>query len=89
VLRIDVERAGASRVSVALIGDFCAGELAEIGRLIDEARRSGERVAIDLSAVRRIDREAVRFLAFGGGRVADLVGCPAYVREWMRCESMQ
>ena len=74
-------------MSVTLIGDFCAGEVRAIERLIDEASRSGERVAIDLSAVRRVDREAVRFLAFGGGRVADLVGCPAYVREWMRCES--
>ena len=89
MLRIDVRRVPPSSVSVALIGDFCAGEVAEIGRLIDEACRSSERVAIDLSALRRIDRDAVRFLAFGGCRGADLVGCPAYVREWMRCEAMR
>jgi anti-anti-sigma regulatory factor len=88
MLRIDVRQGGTSSVSVALSGDFLAGEVPEIDRLLEEATRSGARVAIDLSAVRRVDREVVRFLAFGGGRGAHLVGCPAYVREWMRCEAM-
>jgi len=87
MLRIDVRRAEPKSVSLTLAGDFCAGDVAEITRLIDEACRSGDRVAIDLSAVRRVDREAVRFLASSVTCAADLVGCPPYVREWIRCES--
>ena len=87
MLRIDVHRGDSGSVSVALSGDLCSAEVAELGRLIEEACRCGDRVAIDLSALRRIDREAVRFLANGGCRGAAIVGCPAYVREWMRCES--
>jgi len=87
MLRIDVCRSDSRSVSVALSGDFCGSEVAALGRVIDDACRSSERVSIDLSALRRIDREAVRFLALGGCRGAAIVGCPAYVREWMRCES--
>jgi anti-anti-sigma regulatory factor len=87
MLRIEIEKAGSGAVTLSLAGDFCAGDVAEVGRLLDEAARSGERVAIDLSSVRRVDRDAVRFLLAGGARGADLLGCPAYVREWMRCEA--
>lgn len=87
MLRIEVHRPEPSLVSVSLAGDFCSSAVAEIAQLIDEARRTGDRVAIDLSAVCRVDRDAVQFLALRAGRDADLVGCPGYVREWIRCES--
>jgi ABC-type transporter Mla MlaB component len=87
VLRIEIHRPEPRRVSFSLSGDFCSSAVADVTQLIDEARQAGERVAIDLSAVRRVDREAVRFLALRGGRDADLVGCPGYVREWILCES--
>ena len=87
MLRIDVRHRPPHTVRVSLTGDFCADEIAEIRTLIVEVSRSAERVALDLSGIRRVDREAVRFLVSDERRGAELVGCPAYVREWMRCEA--
>jgi anti-anti-sigma regulatory factor len=89
MLRIDVRHDVPATVRVALIGDFCAAQIDEIHSLIHEVSQSAERVALDLSAVRRVDRAAVRFLAIAGGYGAELIGCPAYVREWIRCEAVR
>jgi hypothetical protein len=44
------------------------------------------RVAIDLTEVILVDREAVRLLAFSEEKGVELRNCPAYVREWVARE---
>ena len=87
MLRIDVRHGSSRSVRVSLTGDLCADRITELRSIIDEVSRSAGRVALDLSGLRRVDLEAVRFLASDGKHAAVLVGCPAYVREWMRCEA--
>jgi ABC-type transporter Mla MlaB component len=86
MLRIDVRHSGSRAARVALTGDLCADRITELRSVIDEVSRSAGHVALDLSGLRRVDLEAVRFLV-SDGKHAVLVGCPAYVREWMRCEA--
>ena len=40
-------------------------------------------IAIDLSDVSLIDREAVKVLAFSESNGIGLRNCPAYIREWI------
>jgi ABC-type transporter Mla MlaB component len=87
MLRIDVHHGDSQTVRVALTGDLCADRITELRSVIGEVSRSAERVALDLSGLRRVDLEGVRFLVANGTRATILVGCPAYVREWMRCEA--
>ena len=44
------------------------------------------RVALDLTEVLLVDREAVRFLAVSEANGVELRNCPAYIREWVTSE---
>jgi hypothetical protein len=43
-------------------------------------------VAIDLTEVELVDRDAVRFLTRKEGNGIELRHCPAYIREWVTRE---
>jgi anti-anti-sigma regulatory factor len=86
MFRIEIATVAGREVHLALSGTVDAASLEELARLTSEAVSAGERVVVDLSNVRLVDREAVRFFSHGAGRQARLVGCPAYLREWLRSE---
>jgi anti-anti-sigma regulatory factor len=44
------------------------------------------RVALDLTEVRLVDREAVKFLAISEANGVELRNCAAYIREWIARE---
>jgi anti-anti-sigma regulatory factor len=46
------------------------------------------RLALDLTEVLVVDREAVRLLAFSEANVIELRNCPAYIREWVAKERL-
>ena len=69
-----------------LSGTLDGASLPEMERLAGECVSSGGSVVVDLSNVRLVDREAVRFFSSGAGRRVKIVGCPAYLREWLRSE---
>jgi ABC-type transporter Mla MlaB component len=85
-LRITTEKAAAGIV-LRIEGELDGGSLFDVRRAIEEARRSSEHVAIDLSAVDAMDRKAVLFFAAGEGRAIEIAGCPRHVREWIRAEA--
>jgi hypothetical protein len=87
VLRIDIDKRGSTEVALLLAGNFCAADIPEVARLVEEAHRGGAAVCIELSAVRVIERAAVLFLMKWQARSTAVTGCPAYVREWMLSES--
>jgi ABC-type transporter Mla MlaB component len=87
VLRIEIDKRGPTEVGLLLAGNFYAADIPEVARLIEEAHRAGAAVGIDLSAVRVVDRAAVRFLVKWDARNTAVTECPAYVREWMLSES--
>jgi anti-anti-sigma regulatory factor len=44
------------------------------------------RVALDLTEVRLVDREAVKFLAISEANGVELRNCAAYIHEWIARE---
>lgn len=86
MFRIEIAATAGREVRLALSGTVDAATLVELTRLTGQAVSAGERVVVDLSNVRLVNREAVRFFSHGAGRQAELVDCPAYLREWLRSE---
>ena len=50
------------------------------------ALEEGRVVAIDLTEVELVDRDALTFLALSEGNGIELRHCPAYIREWITRE---
>jgi hypothetical protein len=61
-----------------------AGE--HVDTLKESIGREKGKVAIDLSEVILVDREAVRLLALSEATGIELRNCPAYIREWVARE---
>ncbi len=50
------------------------------------ALEEGRVVALDLTEVELVDRDALKFLALNEGNGIELRHCPAYIREWVTRE---
>ena len=74
-------------VAFSLSGRIKAEEVAELQKLL-EAEYPDHRIVLDLSEVKLVDREAVRFLARCEAAGTQLENCPAYIREWIVGESV-
>jgi anti-anti-sigma regulatory factor len=78
-----VTEAGATRAIVS--GRIDAPQLPDLRRFL-EAEHTGN-VVLDLTEVRLVDVEVVQFLLQCELEGIRLVGCPAYIREWMARET--
>ena len=76
--RLSTERGVLLRVSGRI-----AGEDLEVLRSALEERGV---VAVELSEVELVDRDAVKLLALNEGNGVELRLCPAYIREWVTRE---
>ena len=65
---------------VLRISGRIAGEDLDVLRT---ALEEGRVVAIDLTEVELVDRDAVKLLARTEGNGVELRRCPAYIREWV------
>jgi anti-anti-sigma regulatory factor len=74
-----VTETGCTRVSVS--GRIGAPQLPDLRQFFESGNASD--VVLDLTEVSVIDAEVVRFLLRCEAQGAGLVGCPAYIREWM------
>lgn len=63
------------------VGESDLGQLEQLFRAERDAKAQG--VGIDLTEVRLVDREVVRFLAGCESAGMQLRNCPAYIREWI------
>jgi hypothetical protein len=54
--------------------------------LVRTALEAGRVLAIELSEVDVVDRDAVKLLAGAEAEGIELRGCPAYIREWIAQE---
>jgi len=75
-----VTEAGSTRV--ILSGRISAPQLPDLRQFL-EAENASNVVLDDLSEVNLSDEEVVHFLLRCEGQGIGLVGCPAYIREWM------
>jgi len=85
VLRIDIHDQDANAITYALSGRIEADDLGALGALIADAEERRRHVVFDLGGVTLVSREVVAYFARGPGRGVEIVHCPDYVREWLRC----
>ena len=71
--------AGSTRVIVS--GRIGAPQLPDLRQLLEAETASN--VVLDLTEVSLVDEDVVQFLLRCEGRGIGLIGCPAYIREWM------
>jgi hypothetical protein len=73
------KEAGFTRVIVS--GRIGAPQVPDLCRLLEADDASN--VVLDLTEVSLVDVEVIQFLLRCDGQGIGLVGCPAYIREWM------
>jgi hypothetical protein len=73
-------------VHLVLSGRIDQADLEELERAIDGVDTMPPQVTIDLSEIRLLDREAVRFLVRCEAAGVRLIRCPPYIREWITRE---
>ena len=74
-----VTEAGSTRVIVS--GRIGARQLPDLRQFLEE--ENANNAVLDLTEVSLVDAEVVQFLLRCEGHGIGLVGCPAYIREWM------
>jgi anti-anti-sigma regulatory factor len=70
------------RVILHLAGRIRGDQVRELRTLL-ESEVPGTSLALDLSEVKLVDRDAVRFLAQRQAEGTSLINCPAFIREWI------
>ena len=76
--RFSIEQGVVLRISGRITGE----DLTVLRTALEEGRV----VALDLTEVELVDRDAVRLLARTEGDGIELRQCPAYIREWVTRE---
>ena len=74
-------------VVFAVSGRIGVENIGELQRIVDS--EAGQRKALNLKDVSRVDRHAVRFLAHCEAEGTALEQCPIYLREWIVRERTQ
>ena len=74
-----VSDAGSTRLIVS--GRIGATQLPDLRQVVDAENATN--LVLDLTEVSLVDDDVVQFLLRCEGMGIGLVGCPAYVREWM------
>jgi len=83
---LKIRRSANGKIVFTLSGRIEIEDVAELQRLL--ALELGDRnVALDLTDVTLVDREAVKFLAHCEADSIALENCPPYVREWIQREN--
>ena len=72
------------RISFALSGELNREPLAELAALLERERRGA--VALDLTDVTLVTRDAVEFIRRAEADGTELVNCPPYIRRWIGAE---
>jgi anti-anti-sigma regulatory factor len=79
---LKIQRLSNDHVVFTLSGRIDAENLAELKRVIESEAR-GRHIALDLSDLTLVDRDAVKFLERCETDSIKLENCPAYIREWI------
>ena len=85
MIRIEKSETG-DLVTFVLSGRIQAEDLPELKRVMESYSKP---VVLDLTGVKLVDRDAVRFLANLETNSATITNCPPYICEWMRGERSQ
>jgi anti-anti-sigma regulatory factor len=83
-----ITRKANGEVAFRVSGQLNAENVAEIGTLI-EAEKKGSRIVLNLTDLRSVDGEAVKFLEKWEADSIKLNNCGLYIREWIRRERLE
>jgi len=83
-----VTRKANGEVVFKISGQLNALNVAEIRTLI-AAEKKGRRIVLDLTDLRSVDGEAVKFLEKWEADSIKLKNCGLYIREWIRRERLE
>src|SRR5271156_5117765 len=83
-----ITRKANGEVVFKVSGQLTGENVAEIGTLI-EAEKKGGRIVLDLTDLRSVDGEAVRFLEKWESDSIKLKNCGLYIRERIRRERLE
>ena len=82
ILRI-VEEADDEKLVLRLIGRI---ESEHVRDLREQLAKETQTIVLDLSEIKLVNQAAVRFLRLSEDKGIELRNCPAYIREWIRCD---
>jgi hypothetical protein len=82
ILRI-VEESDDETIVLRLIGRI---ESEHVRDLKDQLEDDTRRIVLDLSEIKLVNQAAVHFLRLSEDKGIELRNCPAYIREWIRCD---
>jgi ABC-type transporter Mla MlaB component len=83
VLKIADMSTSAEHALYALAGEITAEQIPRLEELARRCLKAGKKLALDLTWVWRVDREAAAFFRSGPGRDVALVGVPEGLIEWI------
>ena len=83
-----ITRKANGEVVFKVSGQLNSQNVAEIGTLI-EAEKKGSRIVLDLTDLRSVDGEAVKFLEKWEADSIKLKNCGLYIREWIRRQRVE
>ena len=83
-----ITRKANGQVVFKVSGQVNAKNVVEIATLIG-AEKKGSRIVLDLTDLRSVDGEAVKFLEKWEADSIKLKNCGLYIREWIRRERLE
>ena len=86
-MRITTVRDNEKNVRIRLCGDFTAEYVPELERALANEAADMHSVALDLTNVGIVDREALTFLCAALSKQIPIQNPPSYVDRWIKLES--
>ena len=86
MLKITTIREGPKSLKVCLCGQFTGEYVPELQKALSPENTDAGRIALDLSNVTFVDREAMVFLCGAKSRNVAIENSPSYVTRWIEQE---
>lgn len=88
MLKITPDKADPKALKVRLCGQFTKEYVEELERTLTHESALTQSIAIDLTNVSFVDREAMVFLCSAKSRNIAIENCPSYVIRWIKQENL-
>jgi hypothetical protein len=73
-------------VTIHVSGSLLEGHIFYLNQLVTSAIECGLWPLLNMTALEKLDHDALAYLIGGEGRYFGIVACPNFVREWMQVE---
>jgi ABC-type transporter Mla MlaB component len=86
VFRITTVREDEKHCRLCLCGQFTAEYVAELEKALNAESATDQSIAVDMSDVTLVDREAMKFLCNTHSKSIPIENIPPYVQRWIQQE---